>query len=61
MKWFPDKKGLITGLAVAGFGFGALLWIKLAGPWGHLLENLIADAWRAERLRASTASSSLAW
>lgn len=29
IKWFPDKKGLITGLAVAGFGFGALIWIKL--------------------------------
>jgi len=29
VKWFPDKKGLITGLAVAGFGFGALLWIYL--------------------------------
>ncbi len=29
VKWFPDKKGFITGLAVAGFGFGALLWIKL--------------------------------
>jgi MFS family permease len=27
--WFPDKKGAITGLAVAGFGFGALIWIKL--------------------------------
>ncbi|MGQ9610892.1 MAG: L-lactate MFS transporter [bacterium] len=40
MKWFPDKKGLITGLAVAGFGFGALIWMKLADNWGHLLENL---------------------
>jgi OFA family oxalate/formate antiporter-like MFS transporter len=40
MKWFPDKKGLITGLAVAGFGFGALIWIKLAGSWGHLIERL---------------------
>jgi MFS transporter, OFA family, oxalate/formate antiporter len=29
VKWFPDMKGLITGLAVAGFGFGALIWIKL--------------------------------
>ncbi|MGA1821337.1 MAG: OFA family MFS transporter [Thermoplasmatota archaeon] len=47
VKWFPDKKGLISGLAVAGFGFGALLWIKLCtgfvfGPvdlspgWGGL-------------------------
>jgi len=37
MRWFPDKKGLITGLAVAGFGFGATLWVKLAGSWGHLI------------------------
>jgi len=29
VKWFPDKKGMITGLAVAGFGFGALIWIYL--------------------------------
>lgn len=39
VKWFPDKKGLITGLAVAGFGFGALIWMKLAGEWGHLLKE----------------------
>lgn len=39
MRWFPDKKGLITGLAVAGFGFGAMLWVKLAGSWGHLIAN----------------------
>lgn len=40
MRWFPDKKGMITGLAVAGFGFGALIWIKIAGSWGHLIANL---------------------
>ncbi len=40
MRWFPDKKGMITGLAVAGFGFGALLWVKLAGNWGNLIENV---------------------
>ena len=40
IRWFPDKKGMITGLAVAGFGFGAMLWVKLAGSWGHLIENL---------------------
>lgn len=34
VRWFPDKKGLFTGLAVAGFGFGALLWIYLAGSFG---------------------------
>lgn len=40
MRWFPDKKGMITGLAVAGFGFGAMLWVKLAGTWGNLIANL---------------------
>jgi len=40
MRWFPDKKGMITGLAVAGFGFGAMAWVKLAGEWAHLLANL---------------------
>ncbi len=39
MRWFPDKKGLITGLAVAGFGFGATLWVKLAGTWGNLIAS----------------------
>mgnify|MGYP006199401785 CR=1 FL=1 len=29
-KWFPDKKGLITGLAVGGFGFGAVLTAPVA-------------------------------
>ncbi|PVV18679.1 MAG: MFS transporter [gamma proteobacterium symbiont of Ctena orbiculata] len=41
VKWFPDKKGLITGLAVAGFGFGATIWVKLAGSWfGGLLNTV---------------------
>ncbi len=26
VKWFPDKKGLMTGVAVAGFGGGALIF-----------------------------------
>lgn len=32
VRWFPDKKGLLSGLAVAGFGFGAFIWIMLASP-----------------------------
>ncbi len=39
MRWFPDKKGMITGLAVAGFGFGAMGWVKLAGTCGNLIDN----------------------
>ncbi|MEI9976737.1 MAG: OFA family MFS transporter [Ignavibacteriota bacterium] len=30
VKWFPDKRGMITGLAVAGFGAGALVTAPLA-------------------------------
>ncbi len=30
VKWFPDKRGLITGLSVAGFGAGALIVGPLA-------------------------------
>ncbi len=40
MRWFPDKVGLITGLGVAGFGFGATIWVLLAGSWGGLVDNL---------------------
>ncbi|HEY5118118.1 MAG TPA: OFA family MFS transporter [Anaerolineales bacterium] len=30
VKWFPDKRGLVTGLAVAGFGAGAFFFAPLA-------------------------------
>ena len=30
VKWYPDKRGLITGLAVAGFGAGAFFFAPLA-------------------------------
>jgi MFS transporter, OFA family, oxalate/formate antiporter len=30
IRWFPDKKGLITGLAVMGFGFGAAIVGQIA-------------------------------
>jgi len=43
MRWFPDHKGMITGLAVAGFGFGALAWIKIAGSWGGMIESIGLD------------------
>ena len=31
-KWFPDKKGLVAGMVVMGFGFGALIMAKLIAP-----------------------------
>ena len=50
VKWFPDKKGMVTGLAVAGFGFGATIWVKAAGSWFGLIDNLnfsVSEAFRA--------------
>ncbi len=43
MRWFPDRKGMISGVAVAGFGFGATGWIKIAGSWGNLIDNIGLD------------------
>jgi OFA family oxalate/formate antiporter-like MFS transporter len=31
VKWFPDMRGFITGIAVAGFGGGAYIFSKLGG------------------------------
>jgi OFA family oxalate/formate antiporter-like MFS transporter len=31
VKWFPDKRGLVTGMVVMGFGLGALLMSKVLG------------------------------
>ena len=30
VKWFPDRRGMITGIAVAGFGAGALITAPIA-------------------------------
>ncbi len=32
-KWFPDKRGLATGIVVMGFGIGALLLSKILAPF----------------------------
>jgi len=31
-RWFPDRKGLATGMVVMGFGFGALIMSKILAP-----------------------------
>jgi OFA family oxalate/formate antiporter-like MFS transporter len=40
LRWFPDKKGFITGLAVMGFGLGA----ALVGQIGPVMINKIGIA-----------------
>jgi MFS transporter, OFA family, oxalate/formate antiporter len=37
VKWFPDRRGLITGIAVAGFGAGALATAPVAT---RLIQNV---------------------
>lgn len=36
VKWFPDRRGMMTGVAVSGFGAGALVSAPLAA---HLIET----------------------
>ncbi|MFE2674584.1 L-lactate MFS transporter [Streptomyces hygroscopicus] len=41
MKWFPDRPGMATGIAIMGFGGGALI----ASPWSSkLLEHFGTDS-----------------
>jgi OFA family oxalate/formate antiporter-like MFS transporter len=42
VKWFPDHKGLVSGVAVAGFGFGAFLFKgQTWGALGYIQEHSI--------------------
>jgi OFA family oxalate/formate antiporter-like MFS transporter len=44
VKWFPKHKGLVSGLAVAGFGFGAfILKDQTVGAFGYLQSNSIQE------------------
>lgn len=43
-KWFPNAKGLVGGIAVAGFGFGAYLFTnKTIGAVGYIQDHGITD------------------
>jgi OFA family oxalate/formate antiporter-like MFS transporter len=41
IKWFPTRKGLVSGLAVAGFGFGAYIFSHPQLPFSA--ENYLRD------------------
>ncbi len=45
MKWFPQKKGLVTGVAVAGFGGGAILLSSVAGHFLKTIDVLVFFRW----------------
>jgi OFA family oxalate/formate antiporter-like MFS transporter len=45
VKWFPDRRGFITGVAVAGFGAGALVTAPIATRLIQALGVLQTFAW----------------
>ncbi len=45
VKWFPDRRGLITGVAVGGFGAGALVTAPLATRLMQSVGVLQTFAW----------------
>lgn len=55
IRWFPDKRGLVTGLAVMGFGAGAFFMGKIApsmiasfkqvDPSGNVLASGVSTTW----------------
>jgi len=56
VKWFPDKRGLISGLSVAGFGAGALI----VGPLAQSLMRSIGAARQVPVELAARLSAKLA-
>jgi OFA family oxalate/formate antiporter-like MFS transporter len=44
VKWFPDRRGLMTGIAVCGYGFGALVMSPFAA-WEIIHYSVAATFW----------------
>lgn len=57
-RWFPDRKGLLTGLVVMGFGLGALLMSKAIAP---LLLDAFVPAGAADDMLAPAYRAALPW
>jgi len=60
VKWFPDRKGLVSGIAVAGFGFGAFLFSQKSLPWSaesYIRVHGVSELFLVHGLVAMTAIS----
>jgi len=57
-KWFPDRKGLLTGMVVMGFGLGALLMSKAIAP---VLLDAFMPAQAADATLAAAYRVALPW
>ena len=44
VKWFPDRRGLATGLAIMGFGFGGLICAKLIDVFVPMQEEIVLSS-----------------
>jgi hypothetical protein len=59
LQWFPDKKGLASGLAIAGFGSGALLFIPAVRYLLKKLSKLPGYPGPTENFRTKTVGGKL--
>lgn len=51
IKWFPDRRGMATGMAIMGFGGGAMI--------GSPLANLLMDHFKTRSLRLPAAAGAM--
>ena len=63
-KWFPDKKGFITGMVVMGFGLGALIMSKfiapaLMGGFNRILKSIPTESFVDGKLTDTVIQASL--
>ncbi|RZA06513.1 MAG: MFS transporter, partial [Proteobacteria bacterium] len=48
IKWFPDKRGMATGMAIMGFGGGAMVGAPLAAAlMGHFASPTSVGVWQS--------------
>ncbi|TBU87450.1 OFA family MFS transporter [Phytopseudomonas dryadis] len=48
IKWFPDKRGMATGMAIMGFGGGAMVGAPLAAElMGHFASETSVGVWQS--------------
>ncbi|MEX5491384.1 MFS transporter, partial [Pseudomonas fulva] len=48
IKWFPDKRGMATGMAIMGFGGGAMVGAPLATAlMGHFASAESVGVWQS--------------
>ncbi|MBS7666486.1 MFS transporter, partial [Vibrio cholerae] len=48
IKWFPDKRGMATGMAIMGFGGGAMVGAPLAAAlMGHFSSPTSVGVWQS--------------